>query len=437
MTRPHILVIPFPAQGHVISLLELSHCLVKHGLRVTFANTDHTHKRVINALQEKNYVGDDEEIRLVSIPDGLEPWEDRNDLGKLCESLVRVMPGKLEELIQEINNKEEDEKITCVIADMHVGMTLKTAKKLKIKGAAFMPMAVASLALYYHIPKLIDDGIINKDGTTTGRHMIQLGRNIPTISNANLIWNVGDLITQRKIFLLIEKGSEGIQMEADYLICNTTDDLEPEAFNLVPKVLPIGPLLASNRQGNSEGYFWPEDSTCLKWLDQQQPNSVIYVAFGSFTVLDKIQFQELALGLELTNRTFLWVVRPDITDDANEAYPEGFTERVANRGKMVGWAPQQKVLSHPSIACFISHCGWNSTMEGGYIADIWKVGLKFNNDESGIITREEIKSKVDQVLGDENFKAKALELQESALKSVKEGGLSNQNFKKFIEWIRA
>ncbi|XP_031268660.1 UDP-glycosyltransferase 83A1-like [Pistacia vera] len=174
MTRPHILVIPLPAQGHVISLLELSHYLVKHGLRVTFVNTDHTHKRVINALQEKNYVGDDEEIRLVSIPDGLEPWEDRNDLGKLCESLVMVMPGKLEELIQEINNKEEDEKITCVIADMHVGMTLKTAKKLKIKGAAFMPMAVASLALYYHIPKLIDDGIINKDGKTLNKHFFFL-----------------------------------------------------------------------------------------------------------------------------------------------------------------------------------------------------------------------------------------------------------------------
>ncbi|KAJ0042061.1 hypothetical protein Pint_19020 [Pistacia integerrima] len=457
MSRPHVLVIPFPAQGHVIPFLELSHCLVKHGLRVTFVNTDHTHKRIIKALQEKKYVGDDEEIGLVSIPDGLEPWEDRNDLGKLCESLVKEMPGKLEELIQEFNNKEEDEKITSVIADVHVGMVLQVVEKLKIKRAAFLSTGVAALALYYRIPKMIDDGIINKDGTTNSRHMIQLGPNMPTIGSADLIWNIGDLITQRKIFELIVKSTEGTQMTADYLICNTTYELEPEAFNLVPKILPIGPLLASNRQGNSEGYFWPEDSSCLKWLDQQQPNSVIYVAFGSFTVLDKIQFQELALGLELTNRPFLWVVRPDITDDANEAYPGGFTGRVANHGKMVGWAPQQKVLSHPSIACFMSHCGWNSTMEGvsnglpflcwpyfadqfineRYIAGIWKVGLKFNKDESGIITRKEIKSKVDQVLGDENFKAKALELQESALKSVKEGGLSNQTFKKFIEWIRA
>ncbi|XP_044468881.1 UDP-glycosyltransferase 83A1-like [Mangifera indica] len=457
MTGPHILVIPFPAQGHVIPLLELSHRLVKHGLRVTFVSTDHVHKRIINALQEKNHVGDDQEISLVSISDGLEPWEDRNDLGKLCESLVKVMPGKLEEIIKEINNKEEGGKITCVIADVHVGVTLEVAEKLKIKGAAFMPMAAAALALYYHVPKMINDGIINKDGTSIERQMIKLGENMPAISSANLIWNIGDLFTQRSIFQLIAKCTEGTQMAADYLICNTTYELETEAFNVVPKIIPIGPLLASNREGNSAGHFWPEDSSCLAWLDQQEPNSVAYVAFGSFTVLDKTQFQELALGLELTNKPFLWVVRPDITDDANEAYPEGFTERVANRGKMVGWAPQQKVLSHPSIACFMSHCGWNSTMEGvsnglpflcwpyfadqfineTYIADIWMVGLKFNKDENGIISREEIKRKVDQVLGDENFKARASELQEFALKSTKEGGPSNQNFKKFIDWLRA
>ncbi|GLT36245.1 hypothetical protein SLA2020_106370 [Shorea laevis] len=97
---------------------------------------------------------------------------------------------------------------------------------------------------------------------------------------------------------------------------------------------------------------------------------------------------------------------------------------------MVGWAPQRVVLGYPSIACFMSHCGQNSTMEGvsngvpflcwsyfgdqflneSYIYEIWKVGLKFEKDESGIIKREEIKSKVEKLLGDENFKVRALEL---------------------------
>lgn len=287
--------------------------------------------------------------------------------------------------------------------------------------------------------------------------MIQLAPTMAAIHSSKLVWAcIGDFNTQKIVFDFTIDNNETIK-KAECLICNSTYDLEPGALDLIPEFLPIGPLLSSNRLGNSAGYFWPEDSTCLKWLDQQQQNSVIYVAFGSFTVFDKEQFQELASGLELTNRPFLWVVRPDITNDAIDAYPEGFQDRVATRGQMVGWAPQQKVLTHPSIACFLSHCGWNSTMEGvsngvpflcwpyfadqflneSYICDIWKVGLRFNKNKNGIITREEIMKKVDQVLEDENFKARALDLKETSLNSVREGGQSNKTFKNFVQWIKA
>lgn len=145
-------------------------------------------------------------------------------------------------------------------------------------------------------------------------------------------------------------------------------------------------------------------NTCLKWFDQQQPNSVIYIAFGSFTVFDRILFQELALGLQLTNRPFLRVVRPDVTDNSNDdGYQKGFQDGVGTRGQMVGCAPQQKVLSHPSIACFLRHCGWNPTTEGvsnglpflcwpyfaeqflneSYICAIRKVGQRFNKTKMG------------------------------------------------------
>jgi UDP:flavonoid glycosyltransferase YjiC (YdhE family) len=287
--------------------------------------------------------------------------------------------------------------------------------------------------------------------------MIQLAPTMPAMDTANFVWAcLGDFTTQKIIFDLMVKTNEAAKM-ADRIISNSAYDLEPGAFSLAPNILPIGPLLASNRLGDQLGYFWPEDSTCLKWLDQQPPKSVVYVAFGSFTVFDKTQFQELAQGLELSSGSFLWVVRPDITTETNDAYPEGFQERVATRGRMVGWAPQQKVLSHPSISCFLSHCGWNSTMEGvsngvpflcwpyfadqflneTYICDVWKVGLKFDKNKCGIITREEIKNKVETVISDEKIKARAAELKRLAMQNVGEAGYSSENFKNFIEWIKS
>ncbi|KAL9447909.1 hypothetical protein AB3S75_015398 [Citrus x aurantiifolia] len=161
MSRPHVLVMPGPAQGHVIPLLEFSQCLAKHGFRVTFVNTDYYHKRVVESLQGKNYL--EEQIRLVSIPDGMEPWEDRNDFGKLIENFLKVMPGKLEELIEEINSRE-DEKIDCFIADGNMGWSLEVAKKMNVRGAVFWSSSAASVALVFRIPKLIDDGIIDSHG---------------------------------------------------------------------------------------------------------------------------------------------------------------------------------------------------------------------------------------------------------------------------------
>ncbi|KAL6135524.1 hypothetical protein ACLB2K_067751 [Fragaria x ananassa] len=452
MSKPHIIAIPYPAQGHVIPLMELSQCLVNEGFKVTFVNTDFNHKRVMSSLADETHTRDDQ-IHMVSIPDGLEPWEDRNDLGKLCEAILRVMPGKLEELIEKI--KEEEGEVSCIIADESNGWALEVAEKMKIKKAAFWPASAALLALGFCIPKLIHEGIIDDEGTALKSQMINLAQGMPTMKTEDLTWlRIGDTTTQKIIFQVMLRSNKTVKL-ADWVLCNSAFKLERGAFTLAPQILPIGPLLASNRLDDSAGNFWPPDSTCLEWLDQQSPSSVIYVAFGSFTIFDQIQFQELALALEQTNRPFLWVVRPDISEAT--PYPEGYKERVGSRGLMVGWAPQQKVLSHPSIACFLSHCGWNSTLEGlcngvpflcwpyfadqflneSYICDFWQVGLKFTKNESGIIPKKEIKQKVERLLRDVYFKARALTLKEMVMSNVKEGGLSNKMFKNFIAYMKS
>ncbi|KAK4360717.1 hypothetical protein RND71_019669 [Anisodus tanguticus] len=475
MGKHHILMIPYPVQGHVIPLMELAQSLAKYGFQVTFANIQSTHKRILNSFGGKNILHD--QIHLISVLDESESGEDKNVPGKLSEAIFKIMPGKIEKLIQE-NNASEDEKITCVIVDQSLGWALEIAAKMGIKRAAFLTAAAANLVLGFNIPKLIDDGIIDNSGTPAIKdHIFQFEPTMPIMNTSDLVWTrMGNLTMQKIIFDMMVHNNKAVK-SADWLICNSTYDLEPGAFKLAPEIVPIGPLLASNciepntfppkaepRSSSKEspnsmaGSFWPEDPTCLNWLDQQSLCSVVYVSFGSFTIFNEAQFQELALGLELSNMPFLWVVRSDALDAKTDIFLKNFVERTGRKkGKIVNWALQQKVLCHPSIGCFISHCGWNSTIEAisngvpilcwpyfadqfmnqSYICDIWKVGLGLKKEANGIISCGEIKDKVEELQGNDAFKKRALQLKEITMSSVKEGGRAYQNFIKFIQWIKS
>ncbi|XP_074348803.1 UDP-glycosyltransferase 83A1-like [Apium graveolens] len=164
MGNPHILAIPYPSQGHVIPLMELSLQLVKRGFKVTFVNTEFIHRRILSALSKEDNV--EELINLVSIPDGMEAWEDRSDLGKLTQDIFQVMPRELEKLVKDIK-RTDDNEITCIIADENLGWALEVAERMNIKRAAFWPASAAVLALIFSIPNLIQDGVLDNDGESS------------------------------------------------------------------------------------------------------------------------------------------------------------------------------------------------------------------------------------------------------------------------------
>ncbi|GJU37001.1 UDP-glycosyltransferase 83A1 [Tanacetum coccineum] len=331
MKNVHVLVIPYPAQGHVIPLLEVARCLTIKGLKVTFVNTEAAHKLIMSAWSEKDDPND--LMQMVSIPDGMGPLDDRNDLGKLNETMSRVMPGKLEALIDGIN-RSEGAKITCIIADYCMGWVSKVTQKMCIRLATFCSGSAAFMSLIMSVQKLLDDQVIDNNGVPLKDQMTQLSTTMPSMNPAHFVWAcVGDSATNKIIFNIVVLESKESAEMAGRIICNSTMELEHGAFALFPNILPI-------------------------------VSSVIYVAFGSFTIFNQTQFEELALGLELTNRSFLWVTRPGGSGSKDHVYPSGYMERVGTRGKIVSWAPQPEVLNHPSLACFMSHCGWNSTMEG-------------------------------------------------------------------------
>nr|XP_027124155.1 putative UDP-rhamnose:rhamnosyltransferase 1 [Coffea arabica] len=140
----------------------------------------------------------------------------------------------------------------------------------------------------------------------------------------------------------------------------------PAATSSQPQPLQPQPTLEAVREGREE----ERNSRLLvcrlslylrEWLESQNEGSVLYVALGSEVSLSQKDVTELALGLELPEVPFFWVLRK-----LSESFqvPDGFEERVKGRGNVwKGWAPQLNIPNHESVGGFLTHCGWSSCIE--------------------------------------------------------------------------
>ncbi|XP_075107688.1 UDP-glycosyltransferase 83A1-like [Nicotiana tabacum] len=440
----HVLVMTCPLQGHAAPLIKLSHRIAEYGVKVSFVSTEFSSATLSHEIPDSG----EGMIRLVSVPDGLDPENDRKDLQILSESIRKVMPAHLEDLL----NKASD-KVTSVILDSPLGFLLEIPKKMGIKTAVYLCSTPGCLALGLNISKLIEAKVIDTDGTPLKNENIQVVPNLPAMSTAEFTWYHPQGADKQKIMFVSIKEIFEWMINSDWIICNWFTDLAPSASILTTNIFPVGPLLAN---GQSAGSLYSEDSSCLTWLDKQAPKSVIYVAFGSTSRFSQQQVEELALGLELMNRPFLWVAWSGLGNGSFALYSSDFSERVAKRGKIVEWAPQEMVLAHPSIACFVTHCGWNSTMESvsvgvpflcwpyfgdqlytqTCISDGWEIGLLLNADEKGIISGYEIKRKVEDLLSDDSIRANSLKLKEMARNSISIGGSSTKNLEFLVSLMK-
>ncbi|XP_050259121.1 UDP-glycosyltransferase 83A1-like [Quercus robur] len=148
-SQSHVLVVSFPAQGHVVPLMKLSHQIADQGIKVTFVSTEFIIARLTTTMPVNGL------IRLVSFPDGLEPGDDRTDALKQINSFQEVMPGHFKDLIEK-SNKSYDDRISCAIAGISVVWAFEVAEKIGIKSAAFRPAGPITLAFTLRIPKLLD-----------------------------------------------------------------------------------------------------------------------------------------------------------------------------------------------------------------------------------------------------------------------------------------
>ncbi|KAA8531647.1 hypothetical protein F0562_006636 [Nyssa sinensis] len=234
-------------------------------------------------------------------------------------------------------------------------------------------------------------------------------------------------------------GSSFYELEADVV----------QSMSFFKPVLPVGPLISSVA---AEVNTCNARDSCLEWLDEKPSSSVVYIAFGSVIVLTQKQMENIAMALKNINRSFLWIMKPserEYLEKKNDELP--FLEK----GLVVSWCDQEKVLRHQAVSCFLSHCGWNSTLEAvvagvpviafpewidqptnaKLLVDVFKMGVRMRPEEDGIVTKGEVERCIFEITDGpraSEMKKRAMDLREAAKKAVADGGSSDRNVDHFI-----
>ena len=203
--------------------------------------------------------------------------------------------------------------------------------------------------------------------------------------------------------------------------------------------------------------LWTEDWSCIDWLDAQRPKSVIYVSFGSLALVTREQVLELLHSLLDSSQRFLWVMSPDsITgNDGEDPVPVELKELVKGKGLLVEWAPQEKVLNHPAIGGFMTHSGWNSTLESiaagvpmvcwpyfgdqttnsRFVSEVWKIGLDIKDTCDRKIIEKAIRDLME--VRKDKFMETSVNLAKLVKKTVSKGGSSYNNLDDLTQYIKS
>ncbi|CAL9757357.1 unnamed protein product [Musa acuminata subsp. burmannicoides] len=372
-TRPHFVLVPFLAQGHMIPMADMAVLLAERGARVSFittpvnvARTEAVVRRVRRAGIAVEFVELTFPCAEVGLPEGCE----RIDLLPSYELIKQFhdATGLLRHPLTQ-HLRAQRQPPTCMIADSCNPWTKGVAEELRMPyllfhGPSCLNMLCARMILRHKIYEQIGDPFEPFDVPGLPHRL--------EISMAQMAWFI--------TMLGWEKFREEVweaETAADGFVINTFEALEAtyvECYSREAKgkkVWTIGPLSLSNQDPDDKAARGNKASVdkhrILRWLDEKAPRSVVYVSFGSIVRHSPAQVLEIGRGLEASGRAFLWVIKEvDASSPEVEKWLSGggFQERVGDKGLIIeGWAPQAAILSHPAIGGFVTHCGWNSVVE--------------------------------------------------------------------------
>ncbi|KAF8044172.1 hypothetical protein BT93_A2219 [Corymbia citriodora subsp. variegata] len=466
--KPHAVCIPYPAQGHA----HTGQAPSPQGLPCHLRQ-HRIHPQALAPVTGAHSLDGLPHFRFDTIPDVLPPSDadSTQDIPTVCASISVHGLSPFRSLLLKLQEQSKDgvvPPVTCIVSDGVMTFTVDAAEELKIPELVFWTPSACGLLGYTKYRRLVEDGFTPiKDPTylsngyletkvswTSDMKSIRL-RDFPTFIRT---------LDRQDIMLnfLIQETERSSRASA--IILNTFDSLEHDVLeslsSVFPRIYTIGPLQLLADQIQDEalrlvgGNLWREEPGCLPWLDSKEPGSVVYVNFGSITVMTAGQLTEFAWGLANSRKPFLWIIWPDLVAGESAVLPPEFVEEIAGRGKLASWCPQEEVLKHRAIRGFLTHSGWNSTLEslcGGvpmvcwpffaeqqtncrYSCTEWGIGMEIDND----VKRDEVEGLVRELMEGEKGKEmrkKAIEWKAKAEEAMMPGGSSYNKMEKLISEV--
>ncbi|KAG4202248.1 hypothetical protein ERO13_A05G319100v2 [Gossypium hirsutum] len=447
--KGHVLVLPYPSQGHINPLLQFAKRLASKGVKATLATTHYT----LNSISAAH-------IAVEPISDGFDEggFSQAGNVDFYLKSFRDHGSRTLAELIQKFSNSVTP--VNCVVYDSFLPWALDVAKQHGIYGAAFFTNSATVCSIFAHI----HHGLLTLPLTPETTPLLLPG--LPPLNFPDLPSFLG-FPDSYPAYLAMKLSQYSTLNQADWVFSNTFEELEGKEARGVSEIWPaklIGPMVPSayldERIKGDRGYgssLWkPLSEECIEWLETKPSNSVIYVSFGSMISLSEEQIAELAWGLKESNMYFLWVVR----DSEQQKLPKWFLDSVQEKGKVVTWCNQLEMLAHRTVGCFVTHCGWNSTLEGlslgvpmigvpkwtdqltdaKFVEEIWEIGVRAKEDKVGVVRKDELLRCLKEVMEGEKskeIKRNANKWRDSAMKAINEGGSSDKCINEFVQHLMA
>ncbi|KAK1259272.1 UDP-glycosyltransferase 73C6 [Acorus gramineus] len=457
--QQHFLLCPLMAQGHLIPMVDMARLFAQRGVYVSLITTPLNASRVRPAIDRASRCSG-LPIRLVELRF---PCAEASILER-SESLAMLPSTELlkQPLERFLSADRDFPPPTCVVSDMFLPWTLDVAQGLGIPRLVFHGTCSYSLivmeSLRCHRSEGPDEEMVVIPDVPCGLEMKR-----------------GQLPVSLSSVGIAEYEARIVKADADScgVVINSFDELEAKFIETYEKLIGkkaynVGPLSLCEggvqaERGNKSSI---DQDKCLSWLDSHEPGSVVYVSFGTLARLGLRQAMEIGEAMKVLGRPVVWVIKQGKEGSEEiELWVSRFGEGL-DWLVIVGWAPQVAILSHAAVGGFVTHCGWNSTIEAlcagvpmvtwphfaeqfineKLIVEVLKVGVRVGIEvqmglgEEVLVGRKEIGVALERVMdgGEEGERRRRRvgEVGEMAKKAMEVGGSSYVNMTMLIEDVR-